>query len=169
MRLDLPVMLIVLALAAAAQNLLPGMPGSPLKVPFLSGVAVYYALNRPLALALVAAAAAGWLTDSTGGLPASCTATFLLLLALGVRPLRRLLLDGSFAGVVAAGTCVALLQALWQLCWARLTLSGSAWHIAGDVVLLLPAGAVAGAVAYGLAHTLDLFAGNVKRQEPNEA
>jgi len=164
MRLDLPVMLIVLALAAAAQNLLPGMPGSPLKIPFLSGVVVYYALNRPLAMVLVAAVWAGWLTDSAGGLPSSCTATFLLLLALTLRPMRRLLLDGSFAGVVAAATVVALLQALWQLVWARLALPGSAWRAAGDLVLLLPAGAIAGAVAYGLSHTLDFFSGNVKAQ-----
>ena len=82
MRLDLPVMLIVLTLSAVAQNLLPGMPGSPLKIPFLSGVVVYYALNRPSVMALVASVWAGWLTDSAGGLPSSCTATFLLLLTL---------------------------------------------------------------------------------------
>jgi len=162
MRLDLPVMLIVLTLTAAAQNLLPGMPGSPLKIPFVSGVVVYYALNRPLVMALVAAMWAGWLTDSASGLPSSCTATFLLLLALALRPMRRLLLDGSFAGVVAAATGVALAQALWQLTWARLALPGSVWRVAGDLVLLLPAGAVAGAAAYGLGRALDRFAGNVK-------
>lgn len=165
MRLDLPVMLLVLAVAAAAQNLLPGMPASPLKIPFLSGVVIYYALNRPLVLALVAAAWAGWLTDSAGGLPGSCTATFLLLLALALRPLRRFLLDGSFVGVIAAATVVALLQALWQLTWARLALPGSAWRVAGDLVLLLPAGAIAGAAACGLGLTLDRFAGNVKALE----
>lgn len=165
MRLDLPVMLVVLALAAAAQNLLPGMPGSPLKIPFLSGVVVYYALNRPLVMALVAAAWGGWLIDSAGGLPGLCTSSFLLLLVLCLRPSRRLLLDGSFAGVVAAATVVALLQALWQLIWARLGLPGSVWRVAGDLVLLLPAGAIAGAAAYGLGHTLDQFAGNVKTRE----
>ena len=164
MRLDLPVMLVVLALTAAAQNLLPGMSGSPLKLPLLSSVVVYYALNRPLVMALVAAVWAGWLTDSAGGLPSSCTATFLVLLALALRPLRRFLLEGSFAGVVAAATGVALLQALWQLAWARLALPGSAWRVAGDFALLLPAGAIAGAAAYGLGRTLDLFAGNVKPQ-----
>lgn len=164
MRLDLPVMLVVLALTAAAQNLLPGMPGSPLKIPFLTGVVVYYALNRPLVMGLVAAAWAGWLNDSAGGLPSSCTATFLLLLALALRPLRRFLLDGSFAGVVAATTVAALLQALWQLIWARLALPGGVWRVAGDFALLLPAGAIAGAAAYFLSHTLDHFSGNVKTQ-----
>lgn len=164
MRLDLPVMLVVLALAAAAQNLLPGMPGSPLKIPFLAGVVVYYALKRPLVMALVAAVWAGWLTDSAGGLPSSCTATFLLLLALALRPLRRFLLDGSFAGMVAAATVAALLQALWQLIWARLALPGGVWRVAGDLALLLPAGAIAGAAAYGLGRTLDRFAGNVKAE-----
>jgi len=110
----------------------------------------------------VAAMWAGWLTDSASGLPSSCTATFLLLLALALRPMRRLLLDGSFAGVVAAATGVALAQALWQLTWARLALPGSVWRVAGDLVLLLPAGAVAGAAAYGLGRALDRFAGNVK-------
>lgn len=169
MRLDLPVMLVVLALTAAAQNLLPGMPGSPLKVPFLSGVVVYYALNRPPVMALVAAIWAGWLTDSVGGLPSSCTATFLLLLSLLLRPLRGFLLEGSFAGVVAAMTVGALLQALWQLTWARLVLPGSVWRVAGDLVLLLPAGAMAGAVAYMLGRTLDRFAGNVRPQEEAHA
>ena len=170
MRLDLPVMLIVLTLSAVAQNLLPGMPGSPLKIPFLSGVVVYYALNRPQVMALVAAVWAGWLTDSAGGLPSFCTATFLLLLTLVLRPMRRFLLDGSFAGVVAAATGVALVQALWQLTWARLVLPGSVWRVAGDLVLLLPAGAVAGATAYGLGCALDQFAGNVKpREDVSEA
>ena len=76
--------------------------------------------------------------------------------------MRHLLLDGSFAGVAITATVVALLQALWQLTWARLALPGSVWRAAGDLLLLLPAGAMAGAVAYGLSHTLDRFAGNVK-------
>jgi hypothetical protein len=164
MKLDLPVMLVLLVLAAVAQNLLPGMPGSPLKIPFLSGVAVYYALNRPLVMALVAATWAGWLTDCGGGLPALCTITFLCLLALLLRPLRRVLLDGSLAGVVAAVTVVALLQALWQLAWARLTVSGGGWRMAGDLVLLLPAGAVAGATAYGAGLVLNRMAGTEKLQ-----
>ena len=157
-------MLVILALTAAAQNLLPGMPATPLKIPFLTGVVVYYALNRPLVMALVAAAWAGWLTDSTGGLSSSCTATFLLLLTLALRPLRQFLLDGSFAGVVAATTVAALWQALWQLVWARLALPGGVWRAAGDLALLLPAGAIAGAAAYCLSHTLDCFSGNVKAQ-----
>ena len=170
MRLDLPVMLIVLLLTAAVQNLLSGFPGSPLKIPFLAGVAVYYALNRPVVMALVAAAWAGWLTDSAGGLPSSCTATFLLLLTLVLRPMRRLLLDGSCAGVVVASAGVALLLALWQLVWARLVLPGGVWRVAGDLVLLLPSGALAGLAAYVLGHTLDQFAGNVRpREEVHEA
>ncbi|MEI6210952.1 MAG: hypothetical protein WCR06_04935 [bacterium] len=164
MKLDLPVLLVLLTLAAAAQTLLPGMPGSLLKIPFLSGVVVYYALNRPLVMSLVAAVWAGWLTDSGGGLPVFCTGAFLLLLVLVLQPLRRFL-DGSFVGVVAVATGVALLQALWQLSWAHLALPGSAWRVAGDFVLLLPAGVLAGAVAYGVGHTLDRFAGNVKERE----
>ena len=164
MRLDLPVLLIVVALSAVAQTLLPGMPGSPLKIPFLAGIVVYYALNRPLVLALVAAVWAGWLTDSGGGLPNLCTTSFLLLLALTLRPMRPLLLDGSFAGVAATTTGVALLQALWQLLWAHLALPGNGWRAAGDLLLLLPAGAVAGICAFALANTLDRFSGNVRLQ-----
>ena len=165
MRLDLPVMLMVLALSATAQTLLPGLPGSPLKIPFLAGAAVYYALNRPPVMAWVAAAWAGWLTDGAGGLPSCCTATFLLLLALALRPMRRLLLDGSFVGVMAATTGVALALALWQLTWAHLALPANAWRVAGDLLLLLPAGAIAGATAYALGRTLDCFAGNVRPRE----
>lgn len=162
MKLDLPVMLVLLTLSAAAQILLPGLPGSPLKIPFLAGVVVYYALNRPLVMSLVAALWAGWLTDSAGGLPGLCTSSFLLLLVLALRPLRRFLLDGTFAGVVVAATGVALLQAFWQLIWSHLALLGSPWRVVGDFVLLLPAGAIAGAAAYGLGYMLDRFAGNVQ-------
>lgn len=165
MRLDLPVMLVVLACAAAAQDLLPGMPGTPLKIPFLTGVVVYYALNRPPVLALVAALWAGMLTDGAGGLPGSCTSVFLFLVVLTLRPLRRLLLDGSFAGVVVAATALALLQALWQWAWAAVTPCGGPWRAAGGLLLLLPSGAVAGAAAYALGRLLDRFAGNVRPHE----
>jgi argininosuccinate lyase len=52
--------------------------------------------------------------------------------------LRRSVLEGSLAGVVVAVTVVALLQALWQLCVARLSLYGG-WRTAGDLLLVLPA------------------------------
>ena len=165
MKLDLPVLLVVLSLTALTQNLLPGLPGSPLKIPFLSAAVVYYALNRPQVIALVAAVWAGWLTDSSGGLPGICTTSFLLLLTLALHQIRHSLLDGSFIGVVIAATAMALLQTLWQLTWARLALPGSLWRVAGDLVLLLPAGAIAGGVAFGLSRTLDVFAGNVRIQE----
>jgi hypothetical protein len=165
MRLDLPVMLAALALTAAAQNLLPGLPGSPLKIPFLTGVVVYYALNRPRILACVCAVWAGWLTDSTGGLPVLCTTSFLLLLAFVLHQLRHLLPEGSWTGAVAVAAAAALPQAVWQLIWARLALPGSVWRLAGDLLLLLPAGAVAGAAAFGLARTLDHWAGNARAQD----
>ena len=165
MRLDLPVMLLTMACAAVAQDLLPGMPGTPLKIPFLTGVVIYYALNRPLVMALVAALWAGMLTDGAGGLPGSCTALFLFLAVLLLRPLRRLLLDGSFTGVVVAATALALAQALWQWAWASVTLSGGAWRAIGGMALLLPSGAVAGAAAYACGRGLDCCAGNVRSHE----
>ncbi len=164
MRLDLPMMLVALACAVTAQDLLPGMPGTPLKIPFLTGVVIYYALNRPLVMALVAALWAGMLTDGAGGMPGSCTAVFLFLSVLALRPLRRLLLDGSFAGVVVAATMLALAQVLWQWTWAAVTPSGGPWRAVGRLALLLPSGAIAGAAAYALGHGLDLAAGNVRSQ-----
>lgn len=165
MRMDLPVLGVLLALAVAAQDLLPGIPGGSIKIPFLLGVAVYYALNRPWALALLAAVWSGWLTDGPGGLPGACTSMFLLLLALGLRPMRKLFLDGSCAGVVAASAGAAVLEALWQLSWARLVWPGGGWRMAGGFALLLPAGAIAGACAWALGNGLDRRAGNVKSRE----
>lgn len=165
MRMDLLVMVLALLVSAAAQDLLPGLPGETLKIPFLTGVALYYALNRPLAMALVAAMWAGWLTDGPGGLPCACTSIFLLLLALGLRPLRRFFLDGTFIGVVAATMGAVLLQALWQMAWARLAFHGGAWKIIGDIILLPLSGGVAGAVAYPLVRGLDLLSGNVKSRK----
>lgn len=155
MKLDLPVLLLGLPVAAAAQDLLPGMPGSPLKVPFLLALVVCCALERPLIMAAIAALWAGWLTDGAGGLTNSCTSAFLLLLTLLLRLLRRAL-AGSFAGLVAACTVAALAQALWQMGWSRLALPDGGWRMAGDLALLLPSGAVAGATVSLLFRTFSL-------------
>jgi len=165
MRLDLLVMLVNLALSAAAQDLLPGLPGTPLKIPILMGMVVYYALNRPLVMAAVAGLWAGWLTDGAGCLPGACTSTFLLLLAMVLRLLKTMLMDGSFAGVIVAATASALLQALWQLSWTRLALPGETWRVVGDLALLLPSGAIAGVIAFGMGRFLDQCAGNVRPRE----
>jgi hypothetical protein len=156
-------MLLALAGAAVAQDLLPGMPGTPLKIPFLTGVVVYYALNRPLVMALVAALWAGMLTDGAGGLPGACTAVFLFLAALALRPLRRLLLDGSFTGVTLATTVLALAQALWQWLWSDVQgLDGEEGRALARLALLLPSGAVAGAAAALALRFLEQWAGNAR-------
>jgi len=162
---DLLALAIALVLAAAAQDLLPGLPGTPLKLPFLTGIAAYYALNRPVPVALLAALAAGCLTDGAGGLPGGCTSVFLLLAGLGLRPLKRFLLDGSPAGVSVACAGLALLQAVWQTAWVRLALPGGAWQVVGGYALLLPSGAIAGAAAGFGAGLLDRWDGNVRPRE----
>ncbi|MDR2849713.1 MAG: hypothetical protein LBW77_04110, partial [Verrucomicrobiota bacterium] len=83
MRLDmhLPVAVVTLLAAALLQDLVPATPRFPVKIAFLTAVALHAALTRPAWVALTVAVWAGGLTDALGGLPPLCTTSLLLLAA----------------------------------------------------------------------------------------
>ena len=163
MRLDAPVMVMLLLGAAAAQTLLPPVPGTFLKFPLLVGVASYYALSRPLVIALLAACWAGILADGSGGVPTGTTPIVLGVLALLVAAGRQVLPEASW-GMAAAlgGLGASLLVPVQALALARQAYRGvSAWSLAGSMLLLAPAGALAAGLIWRLGRRLDLLAGNI--------
>lgn len=167
MRLDLPVMLLMLLLAAAVQTLSPILPLGFLKVPFLMGVVIYYALCRPPFHALNAALWAGILTDALGGVPHGTTSFFLLFAALLLLALRRVLPEDS------AGTAAFLGGVLAPtLGFAQYVVLRSQWEtrprmgvLMAGLLLLAPAGALAAGLLFHIGRMLDLWSGNVKRKE----
>jgi rod shape-determining protein MreD len=169
-KLDLPVMLMMLVTAAALQTLLPPLPLCLLKPPLLPAVALYYALRRQPQRSLVAALWAGILTDGLGGVPAGTSAFVLLAVALLLLALRQVLPGESWTTAALAGAAVAPLLAGAQALALR-----RQWECApGPATLLVTllvlaaAGALLTAAAAAAGRGLDLWAGNVKTREEIE-
>lgn len=167
MKLDLPVMLMMLVGAAGLQTLAPAMPGAFLKPPLLPAVALYYILNRQPVLALTAAFWAGILCDALGGVPAGTSALFLFAAALLLLAMRRVLPGEQWPTSVALGGVLALLLAVVQ--WLALRsqfASRPSWALlALNLALCGAAGAAAGGGIRALGRFFDFRAGNVKRRE----
>lgn len=167
MKLDLPVMLMLLVTAAALQTLLPPLPLCLLKPPLLPAVALYYALRRQPQRALVAALWAGILADGLGGVPAGTSAFVLLTVALVLLALRQVLPGESWTTTALAGAAVAPLLAGAQALALR-----RQWECAPGAAALLVtllvlavAGALLATAVAAAGRRLDLWAGNVKTRE----
>ncbi|MDD5706523.1 MAG: hypothetical protein PHR35_11400 [Kiritimatiellae bacterium] len=167
MKLDLPVMLMALSVAAALQALLPAMPWTPLKVPLLTAVALYYALRRQPARALTAALWAGILTDALGGVPPGVSALFLAAVALALLSARRVLPGEAWTTAALAGAAVAPLLAMAQYLALRRHWESQpeTWPLISSWLLLAPAGALAAVAAMPLCKRLDVWAGNVQLKD----
>ncbi len=165
MKLDLPVLLLLLLPAAAIQTLLPPLPlPVPLKMPLLPAVALYYALEREWGIALVAALWAGILTDALGGVPGGTTSTLLFFLACGLLPARKVLPEDSAFPAAAAGAATALVLGVAQYIsmlrlWETPPAFLASFASLAAVAILSAAAAV---LVFPLARRLDLLAGNVK-------
>lgn len=163
MSLDVPVMLMLLGAAAAMQTLLPPLPAGGFKLPLLAAVACYYAVSRPIMMALVAAVWAGILTDALGGLPPGTSAWALLVLVLVIVGVRQMAPEASWGLAAAAGAVSAPLLAITQ----RLMLARRGLIPALDlplfiaIGLLIPAGALAAGCVWRTGRLLDLWAGNI--------
>ena len=176
MKLDLPVMIAALLVAAALQDTLPGIPcpasqATAAKVQLLPAVALYYILDRPWQMALCAALWAGLLTDALGFLPAGTTTLPLLISAiLGVafrdatkrRPILRIFFEGTvlLAFVFAS-------QRLRMALASIMPLSASA--IAAEAIRTIPPAAIFATVAFQILSRIDLLAENVSRVKGGEA
>jgi len=123
MRVDANLVLVVVAVlvAAALQDRIPATGLVPVKWPFLTAVALYYALMRPVLVALTVGVWAGLLTDVLGGLPPGCTCVFLGLMYVAARFLQRVALDAT----VAAGMVLTCGAAAFQQVWTRMWVKGT--------------------------------------------
>ncbi len=165
MRLDmnLPVVVVTLLAAAVLQDAIPAAPGFPVKICFLTSVALYHALTKPLAVALTALVWAGGLTDALGGLPLFLTFGFLVLMFGAVRMMQRVFLEAT----LVQGTLLIAGVAVAQWVWTRLLTDGAggpffAWDTLVTAGYAVPAGMVAGLVGFGMGGLADRVSGNLK-------
>jgi cell shape-determining protein MreD len=169
MRLDmnLPVAGITLFAAALLQDLIPETPSFPAKVVFLTAVARYSALTKPVWVALTVAAWAGGLTDALGGLPLFCTFSFLLAMYFVVRMLQRVFLEATLVqGTLLVG-CAALAQAVWTQLWAGTGEPFFEWRTLLALGCAVPAGGVAGCAGFAVCGLADRVSGSVKPVKEN--
>ena len=164
MRLDmhLPVVVFVLFVAALLQDLIPAPPSFPVKVGFLTAVALHAALTKPMWVALTVAVWAGGLTDALGGLPLLCTAGFLVCAYGLVRLLQRVFLDAT----LVQGPLLVAGAAVLQLVWTRLWVGGGEPFFSMRTLVLLgytvPAGMAAGLAGFAMCGLVDRVSGLVK-------
>lgn len=164
MRLDmnLPVVVFTLLVAALLQDLIPATPSFPVKVVFLTSVALYTALTKPVWVALTALAWAGGLTDALGGLPLFCTFGFLLVMYGVARMLQRVFLEATLVQGTLLVACAAVVQVVWTRLWAGTGEPFFEWQTLVAMGYAVPAGLAAGFVGFALCGLADHVSGNVK-------
>ncbi|MDD4102237.1 MAG: hypothetical protein PHU80_06340 [Kiritimatiellae bacterium] len=164
MRVDMNIPVIGMSLVAAAvmQDLAPVSAVLPVKPIYLSAVALYVMLTRPVWVALPITLWAGGLTDALGGLPLLCTASFLLLSYGAVRLMQRVFLEASWLHGMLLTAVVAAAQMAWTVVWSgaiRPVFELSTFTVLGYA---LPAGLLAGLAVFALCGFVDRIAGIVK-------
>lgn len=167
MKLNLPVMAMLLGGAAALQVLLPPLPGTLLKAQLIVAVVIYYALSREASLGLLAAAWAGLLLDALGGLPAGLSTVTLLLLAGGLLA-GRAVLGESWLTAAAIGMVVTalLLFVQWLTLRSRCIAPPPAGAAAAGIGLATLAGGLLAPLGRAVGSVMDRWAGNISvRQE----
>jgi hypothetical protein len=164
MRLDMnfPVVGIALFAAAVAQDLLSITPYMPVKIVFLTAVALYAMLTKPVIVALTALVWAGGLTDALGGQPLFCTLSFLLVVYGVVRVLQRVFLEATLVQGTLLVACAALAQMAWTRVWAGTGEPLFTWQALKLLGAAIPAGMTAGCVGFAVCGLLDRISGNVK-------
>lgn len=157
--MHLPVLIFSLLLAAFLQSAVPLMPLLPLKIPLLSVVALYSALNRPVWMALVALLWAGALTDALGSLPVLTTPIFLLLLFATIRIVQRFVtIQGIWQGALLCGIATVT-QTLWTVSAVQgLGVAGVTTNLK-LALAALPIGLLAGFSGFMLCGLLDRLSG----------
>ena len=161
MRLDFPVVALVLSLAACLEEFLPGFPLPP---PCLAAASVYYSLRRPFPVAGTVALLAGLLHDALGGVPAPASPLALFAFAAVARALRTVVVRDSAWTAAAAGAIIGLLLPPWQRLFlgaAQESPRGAAW-VAGAALASSAACAAAAPLFFLLGRKLDTLAGNIK-------
>jgi len=164
MRIDMNVPVVISTLLAAAllQDRIPATPEFPVKVGFLTAVALYHMLAKPVSVALTALVWAGALTDALGGLPLFCTSCFLLAVYGVVRLLQRVFLEATLVQGTLLMACVAVAQAVWTRVWLGMAGPDPVWTTLVAAGYAGPAGLVAGCLGFAMCGLVDRVSGNLK-------
>lgn len=160
--ISLPVIGLAVLLAALFQDIIPVMPWLPVKIGFLTAVALYYMISRPFVKALTALLWAGLLTDALGGLPLFCTTGFLLLAYALVHFLRGMIYGANLLTGMILCAGLSFVQMIWTRIWAD---SAAAGDLRYGFVLLgysIVAGAIAGVTGFAVCLLIDNFSGCIK-------
>lgn len=174
MKLDFPVMLVMMLVAAFLQTILPPLHGGALalKLPLLPFVALYYILDRQRVIALFAALLAGIFTDAASGIPDGTTSFGLLFAALVIFGVRRFFPEASWILPGLLGCAVVLFILLLQYCVlrARANFAVPLYLLFRPLLTIMPASFAASCAIVACARRLELAAGNVEaRKEIEEA
>lgn len=157
--INLPVIGVMLLLAAVLQDMISVSLWIPVKLNFLSVVALFYMITRPFVKALLAVVWAGALTDALGGLPVFCTVGFLLCAYGAVHALRSMIYRASIFSGAVLGAGLGCAQTLWTSIWVG---AAGGWHtlaLAGYSILI---GAVVGGVGFAICLLTDNLSGCVQ-------
>lgn len=160
--INLPVMGVMLLMAAVLQDMIPVSLWIPIKLNFLSVVALFYMITRPFLKALLAVVWAGALTDALGGLPMFCTIGFLLCAYGAVHALRSMIYRASVFSGVVLGAGLGCAQTLWIRIWAGASDGVGGWHSLSLVGYSILVGAVVGGVGFAICLLMDNLSGCVR-------
>jgi len=160
--INLPVMGVTILLAAVLQDMIPVSLWLPVKIGFLTSVALFYMLTRPFLKALLALVWAGVLTDALGGLPALCTVSFLLCAYGAVNSLRSVIYStGIFTGMVLCAG-LSCMQMIWMRIWIGASGTVGIWYSFSLLGYSIVAGAIAGVVGFAICMLIDNLSGCIK-------
>jgi len=160
--MNLPVSVFTLLAAALLQDLIPATPAFPVKFGFLTAVALYAALTKPVTVALTVTLWAGCLTDALGGLPLFCTASFLWICYGAVRLLQRVFLEATVVQGALLTACAGVLQTVWTRIWVATGEPFFAWYTLERLGYSAVAGLAAGLTGFALCGLSDRASGIVK-------
>lgn len=160
--MNLPVMALTILIAAILQDMLPVSVLMPVKIGFLSSVAIFYVITRPFSKAFLAVFWAGILTDALGGLPVFCTVIFLLCAYGVVHALRSMIYSANvFTGIILCAG-LSFLQMIWTRIWAGASGSAGIWYSFALLGYSILAGAIAGGVGFAICLLTDKLSGCIK-------
>jgi len=157
--INLPVMMLTTLTAAILQDMISISAWLPVKIGFLTAVALFYMITRPFSKALLPVLWAGILTDVLGGLPVFCTVIFLLSVYGAVHALRSVIYSANiFTGIMlcAGFSCV---QMIWTRIWAGASGSTGILYSFALLGYSILAGAIAGGVGFAICLLTDRLSG----------
>lgn len=157
--INLPVMMVTILTAAILQDMIPVSIWLPVKIVFLTAVALFYMITRPLSKALLPVVWAGILTDALGGLPVFCTVTFLLCAYAAMHALRSVIYMANIVTGIIVCAGLACVQMIWTRIWAGLSGSAGIWHSFAILGYSVLAGAIAGGAGFAICRLTDRLSG----------